>query len=282
MAKGFRIGSRDRRGVFEVLSRAEGDREDPRACRRRLVEGALALFGADHGAALMYAVESEEPPAARILEVTLCGEAPAAAKGAFEAWVAGGDPGDSPWLQRTLRLGRPVAADALSRLRRHAWVEQTSFVQDFFIPSGCGDMLVGHVYAKAAGRVYALGVTRDDPGRPYDDRDRRVFRMMMLECQRRYRQGRFMPLVRPLDDASGGLETGLRGERWTAALSTLSPRENEVLDRLLDGLAPKEIAYALGLSTHTVYSHTKALHRKLEVSSRAELLARFITRPAGA
>ncbi|MEM6394591.1 MAG: helix-turn-helix transcriptional regulator [Planctomycetota bacterium] len=280
MATGFRIGSRDRRGVFEVLSRAEGDREDPRACRQRLVEGALALFGADHGAAVVYDVERADPPVARIVEVTLCGEVPEAAARAFDGWVKRGDPADSPWLQRTLRRGRPVAADALSRLRRHAWVEQTSFVQDFFIPSGCGDMLVGHVYAKALGRVYALGVTRDEPGRLYDDRDRRVFRMMMLECQRRYRQGRFAPLVQPLGEGLDVQPAGLEGAEWTEALARLSPRENEVLDRLLDGMAPKEIAFNLGLSTHTVYSHTKALHRKLEVSSRSELLARFIARPA--
>jgi DNA-binding NarL/FixJ family response regulator len=57
------------------------------------------------------------------------------------------------------------------------------------------------------------------------------------------------------------------------------------LQHLLEGDAEKQVALKLGLSPHTVHEYVKVLYRKLEVSSRSELLARFIGRrglaPAG-
>jgi DNA-binding CsgD family transcriptional regulator len=60
----------------------------------------------------------------------------------------------------------------------------------------------------------------------------------------------------------------------------LSPRLRETLAGLLDGASEKQIARQLGLSRHTVHTYVKALHNEFGVSSRGELLARFITRPA--
>lgn len=49
----------------------------------------------------------------------------------------------------------------------------------------------------------------------------------------------------------------------------LSPRELEVLELLAKGFAPREIANLLDISVHTVVTHSRTIHRKLEVSSRA-------------
>jgi DNA-binding CsgD family transcriptional regulator len=46
-----------------------------------------------------------------------------------------------------------------------------------------------------------------------------------------------------------------------------------VLALLADGHSEKQVARDLGISPHTVHGHVKALHRRLGVSSRAELLA---------
>jgi len=54
----------------------------------------------------------------------------------------------------------------------------------------------------------------------------------------------------------------------------LTRREQEVLDRLAQGLSVKEIGEALGRSPHTVHDHVKSLHRKLGASNRGELIAR--------
>jgi DNA-binding CsgD family transcriptional regulator len=57
----------------------------------------------------------------------------------------------------------------------------------------------------------------------------------------------------------------------------LTAREHELLTLLLKGLAPKEIAYTLKVSYHTVSFHRVNLYRKLGIQSRAELFARFLT-----
>jgi len=50
----------------------------------------------------------------------------------------------------------------------------------------------------------------------------------------------------------------------------LTARETEVLQRMAEGLANKQIALALGISEHTVKFHLSSLYAKLNVSSRTE------------
>lgn len=59
-------------------------------------------------------------------------------------------------------------------------------------------------------------------------------------------------------------------------LLPLSPREREVMHLLLTGKSRKEVATQLGLSMHTVSDYLKQIYSKLKVTSRAELLAKFI------
>jgi DNA-binding CsgD family transcriptional regulator len=62
-----------------------------------------------------------------------------------------------------------------------------------------------------------------------------------------------------------------------AALAQLSEAQRRVLDYLLTGLQQKEVASKLNISPNTVHSHITGIYRTLRVSSRAELLALFIT-----
>ena len=50
----------------------------------------------------------------------------------------------------------------------------------------------------------------------------------------------------------------------------LTSREQEVLQRLAEGLANKQIALQLGISEHTVKFHLSSLYLKLNASSRTE------------
>jgi DNA-binding CsgD family transcriptional regulator len=59
---------------------------------------------------------------------------------------------------------------------------------------------------------------------------------------------------------------------------TLSPRRREVLSLLLRGDSEKQIASTLHLSRPTVHEHVSALYRHFMVSSRPELMARFVGR----
>lgn len=64
-------------------------------------------------------------------------------------------------------------------------------------------------------------------------------------------------------------------------VGTLPPRLREVLGELLAGRSEKEIALQVGLSRHTVHDHVKRLYRRLDVSSRPELMALFVAAPPG-
>jgi DNA-binding CsgD family transcriptional regulator len=56
----------------------------------------------------------------------------------------------------------------------------------------------------------------------------------------------------------------------------LSPRQRDVLGLLLNGDGEKQIAGKLKLSHNTVHHHVKGIHRHFGVSSRSELLARWV------
>lgn len=56
----------------------------------------------------------------------------------------------------------------------------------------------------------------------------------------------------------------------------LSGRQTDVLHLLLRGMSEKEAARELGVSTHTVHTHVKKLYAQFGVSSRGELLAKFV------
>ena len=58
-------------------------------------------------------------------------------------------------------------------------------------------------------------------------------------------------------------------------LHFLTPREQEILNLLLGGFIPKEIAYTLKISYATVLDHQKNIYRKLEVNKINELLIKF-------
>jgi DNA-binding NarL/FixJ family response regulator len=62
----------------------------------------------------------------------------------------------------------------------------------------------------------------------------------------------------------------------------LTPREREVLARVLKGQANKEIAFALRCSTRTVEFHVRNILRKAGASTRAALAFRLLNEGAGA
>ena len=57
---------------------------------------------------------------------------------------------------------------------------------------------------------------------------------------------------------------------------TLPPRHQQTLERLLIGDSEKQIAKHLRISPHTVHQYVKALYKRFAVSSRGELLARWV------
>lgn len=57
---------------------------------------------------------------------------------------------------------------------------------------------------------------------------------------------------------------------------TLTAREVQVLGLLVQGMANKQIALALGISEHTVKFHISGIYQKLGVANRAEAVRRAV------
>ncbi len=66
------------------------------------------------------------------------------------------------------------------------------------------------------------------------------------------------------------------GPRRSTTSRWLTSREQQVLEELKLGKSVRQIAEQLERSPHTVHDHVKSLHRKLNASSRGELVARAL------
>lgn len=77
------------------------------------------------------------------------------------------------------------------------------------------------------------------------------------------------------------VDTMSRADKVQAIISalpentSLSARQMDILERILDGMSRKEIAADLFISENTVKTHTAALYKTLGVSSREEIYAFF-------
>ncbi len=66
------------------------------------------------------------------------------------------------------------------------------------------------------------------------------------------------------------------GEPPAGSHGWITSMEETVLSQLVVGKSVRQIADELGRSPHTVHDHVKSLHRKLNASSRGELIARAL------
>src|SRR5438067_3345360 len=64
----------------------------------------------------------------------------------------------------------------------------------------------------------------------------------------------------------------VRDQKMRPRISTLTPREREILKLLAEGNSVKEIAVLLGLSVKTVEAHKFNLMRKLDIHNKAQLV----------
>lgn len=61
-----------------------------------------------------------------------------------------------------------------------------------------------------------------------------------------------------------------------ATAEALTPRENEILELLSEGLLYKEIGDRLAIKLDTVGTHVKSIYRKLHVRSRTEAVMKYL------
>jgi DNA-binding NarL/FixJ family response regulator len=72
------------------------------------------------------------------------------------------------------------------------------------------------------------------------------------------------------------VEEALQKRQPQGELATLTERERQVLELLVQGMSNKEIALRLSVSTNTVKQHLKSIFEKLNVHSRAAAVAKAL------
>ena len=151
---------------------------------------------------------------------------------------------------------------------------QRELVDKFLSPHGWNDLMIA---VWASGPDSMIGMTTygrpDLP--PFGPPDRRLASLVMrAAAPMLYRElfGSGATLAAADANGAGG------GEAFHNPMvgRDLSERQRDVLLLLLRGHSEKEVAAALGVSTHTVHTHVKRLYTEFDVSSRGELLALFV------
>jgi DNA-binding CsgD family transcriptional regulator len=123
------------------------------------------------------------------------------------------------------------------------------------------------------GRAFRMGILRELNDRPFAERDVRLLRLFHENLAGLYCVA--SPAAPPPPPPAA--EVPDDSHRDVPRIEDLPPRLQPVLRMMLQGDAEKQIARKLGLSPHTVHEYAKVLYRTLAVSSRGELLARFVT-----
>ncbi len=86
-----------------------------------------------------------------------------------------------------------------------------------------------------------------------------------------YKGGKYLS-SRVLGKLVEDFRSRVRDTRMRPRISTLTPREREILKLLAEGNSVKEIAVILGLSVKTVEAHKFNLMRKLDIHNKAQLV----------
>jgi DNA-binding CsgD family transcriptional regulator len=163
-------------------------------------------------------------------------------------------PGLYPSVPEAARNSRTPVVIHFAEDSDPEWYQQT-YVPDVMEPKGWSDTLTA-LWSASPKRVVSLNVFRRKGEPAFDSQDRRKMSL-------------FVRAAAPLVDREMFKVSDM-------GLPELSPPQRSVLVRLLRGESEKQIAAGIYRSPHTVHSHVKAIHDAFKVSSRGELLARFV------
>ncbi len=155
------------------------------------------------------------------------------------------------------RPNQPVSA-AQSELSDDGYDWRHSELRNrFFKPAGYDDGMLTMVWNPKRRRLYTSGLfLRDSDGE--------------LNATEHHTAGLMLRAALPVIDHD--FFSGAAGP----LTHELTNRQRDVLRLALKGLSEKQIAAQLHRSTHTVHAHLRDIYQQLNVSSRAELMARFI------
>jgi DNA-binding CsgD family transcriptional regulator len=151
-------------------------------------------------------------------------------------------------LVRDIGPGETRAARRCELVSDRAWY-RSPYLNHWRRACGLDDSIYGSLVF-TNGTYTGLAGFRTFGSRPFTEADRALAHLLLESC----------------------------AERFFIERVPLTPRQTQVLEALLTGLSPKEIAVELRLSVNTVRQYVKEIYRVEGVTSRAELMARHLGR----
>lgn len=219
----------------------------------RLEDAAATLEEACESVAAMELVDRDAAPEPELVEILAALGRPSEAHGRLDGWVERISPSSVPWAAPVLARCRGVLAD------------DGTFEEHFL------EALLLHGDANAFAKARTLLC--------FGERLRRTGRK--TEARERLREAHaiFMSLeATPWSDRARR-ELRATGERLRRVRpeegEELTPQELQVALQVAEGKTNKEAGAALFLSPKTVEFHLARVYRKLDLSSRAELIRHF-------
>jgi DNA-binding CsgD family transcriptional regulator len=251
------IAVEDVQAIVRLLSSAVDVRGDLAARRRHVVEGLAQLVGADVWLwvqskatgpgglpVLFFRIHGglrDEREHALIIESS---EAPER-----DVFI-GGFVHDIDVRRHVTRTRRQAVSD-------EAWYG-SAFYRKYVEPLGLDDFILSpYLVGGDGGVVTAVALYRRREHGVFGERERAIVHVVTGQVDWLHREGNDVP-------AAG-------------RVAGLSPRQRQVMWFLVAGYGRKQVAAQLGISEHTVNDYAKALHRHFGVSSRGELVAKFIS-----
>lgn len=180
---------------------------------------------------------------------------------------------------------RPFCLASREVLPAQLWY-RAPYVQEVLRVCDVDPFLAAATRDPVTGHASYLTIRRAWRERPFSNRARQVFQLFFEAAGHRLadeetegssRNGRHAG-TDPTNSEAGddGSENGAQVANGRDPRRRISLRQQMVLERLLSGDSEKQVAARLGRSRHTVHRHVTALYRRFRVSSRAELMARFL------
>jgi DNA-binding CsgD family transcriptional regulator len=175
----------------------------------------------------------------------------------FAQFMRARDPSGDPIFASLGRIrGSMVTRTRQQLVNDGAWYRSVSF-NDYRRVVGVDHCVYSLCALPMAGEFSLIGLHRTLSDKAYSRREVQLLQLLHEEVG---------PLV-------GTFAADVR------ALEGLTPRLRQTLACLLEGDSEKQVALRLRLSIPTVHQYVTALYRYFGVSTRAELLARFVRRP---
>jgi DNA-binding CsgD family transcriptional regulator len=249
VARSQRLTINDIRAVFRLLGEVRELGASPLLWRRHMLDGLLALVNGTKAHAGEAPIPCS-PIAPEFNGVVIAGVTEPRLLAIYDGLISHRDYSDDPCVEAMSKLilgSFTVTRQQMAEDR--AWYRRRDL--DAWRTLGTDCFVYSHQFLRERGCIHLMALNREWGKPAFTERERRVVNLFHEELGRLWHEFPAVPAA------------------------ALSPRLGQALDLLATGVSEKEIAATMGISRHTAHDYVKILHRRFDVRSRSQLLARL-------